>query len=304
MPGAGDPAKAVLSGMVAGVPGRAPSGPAGDGGPGRRRTRSGSRMHNRRRGGTSCNCPGTSHSPGLAARQEDPRLDTHLRLTTAALRQPSPLRIRTLLASKAAHHYLSPIWLLDLIENCAQESPPQPPAVQVDLASGRSEGAPAQFTLGAAPAPAALPLGVEISQTGDFAAPGQLGRRTVTLPAGGSASVSVATVNDQVDEPVGQVTLPVLAGQAYRGGLFRFVNAAVLDDDPPPARADSSSDSGGANPALSACVPLALTATAKRHYRLNRHKAPTTAPTGSACWSPSVPASPSSGPPTTAPSRP
>ena len=110
------------------------------------------------------------------------------------------------------------------------------PAVSIAAGAPATEGRNAGFTLTAAPAPAAdLGVSVTVSQSGDYAGPGALGARTVTIPAGqASASFSVATVDDALDEPDGSVTATLAAGAGYTLGDAARATVAVADDDEPP----------------------------------------------------------------------
>ncbi|MYE59602.1 MAG: hypothetical protein F4X35_08595, partial [Alphaproteobacteria bacterium] len=111
----------------------------------------------------------------------------------------------------------------------------QTPVPVVSIAAGAAvtEGAPAGFTLTAAPAPAAdLGVSVTVVQDGAFADPSALGARTVTIPAGqASASFSVATVDDAADEPDGAVTALLGSGSGYTLGAAASARVAVADDD-------------------------------------------------------------------------
>ena len=107
---------------------------------------------------------------------------------------------------------------------------PATPEVRITAGSGVTEGADAAFTLTANPAPAAaLTVTVAVTQSGDFIAPGS---RTVTIPVSGSATLSVATVNDSVDEADGSVTATVDAGTGYTvSSTAGSASVAVSDDD-------------------------------------------------------------------------
>ena len=69
-------------------------------------------------------------------------------------------------------------------------------------AAGVTEGSSASFTVSASPVPAApLDVTLTVGQSGDFAASGETGSRTVTVPVTGSLTFEVATVDDGADEP-------------------------------------------------------------------------------------------------------
>ena len=93
------------------------------------------------------------------------------------------------------------------------------------------EGDPASFTVSASPAPAAdLDVSVTVSQSGDFGA--ATGKRTVTIPPSGSATVTVGTANDGAGEADGSVTVTAVAGPRYTLHASDYAaSAAVADDD-------------------------------------------------------------------------
>ena len=118
--------------------------------------------------------------------------------------------------------------------------PPATPSVSIARGADVTEGGTATFTLTASPAPAAgitVNVNVNVAQDGDFAADGQAGARTVTIGAGGTATLAVATVDDAADEPDGGVTVTVNDGSGYAVGSPAAAAVAVTDDDaaPPPA---------------------------------------------------------------------
>ncbi|WP_419837984.1 hypothetical protein [Candidatus Poriferisodalis sp.] len=115
------------------------------------------------------------------------------------------------------------------------------PAVSVTAASGGTEGSDAVFMLSAVPAPQAdLDVIIEVTASGDFgAAPGS---RTVTIGTGGSATVTVPTVDDSVDEADGSVTVSVQPAAGYTVGAVSSLSADVVDDDEPTGSLDDSSD--------------------------------------------------------------
>ncbi len=127
----------------------------------------------------------------------------------------------------------------------AEEPVPQTPEVNITAVSGGTEGGDATFTLTATPAPASsLAVSVTVTATGDYGV--TTGDRTVTIPATGSATLKVATVDDSTDEPNGSVTVALNAGDGYAVGALSSVAADILDDDDPVA------------PALAAEVPLTV----------------------------------------------
>ncbi len=108
------------------------------------------------------------------------------------------------------------------------------PVVSIAAGSGVTEGAAASFTVSASPVPAApLDVTLAVGQSGDFAASGETGSRTVTVPVTGSATVEVATDDDGADEPDGSVTATVDAGTGYTVAASpdNAATVAVSDND-------------------------------------------------------------------------
>ena len=102
-------------------------------------------------------------------------------------------------------------------------------------AASVGEGQAASFTLSANPTPSAdLVVHLDISQRGDFAAAGATGAKTVTFPANtATASHTVATVDDDMDERDGSVTARVVSRSHYRVASANEASVSVTDDDVP-----------------------------------------------------------------------
>ena len=106
------------------------------------------------------------------------------------------------------------------------------PVISVTAGAAVTEGANASFTVTAAPAPSAnLTVNLSVGASGDFVAGTNTGGKTVTIPTGGSATYTVATVGDGVDEPNGSVTLTAVAGQGYSVGNSGSGTVTVNDND-------------------------------------------------------------------------
>ena len=106
------------------------------------------------------------------------------------------------------------------------------PEVSISRGSGGTEGEAVEFTLTATPPPAGpLAVGVTVSTDGDFGI--AAGSRTVTIPAGGSAVLTLPTTNDDADEPDGSVTAALEAGDGYTPGALNSLTLDVIDDDEP-----------------------------------------------------------------------
>ena len=106
------------------------------------------------------------------------------------------------------------------------------PVVSITAGPGVTEGTSAAFTITADPVPAApLAVTLTITQSGDMAASGQTGARTVTIPAAGTATFSVATEDDAADEPDGSVTATIDTGTGYSIGNPAAATVTVTDND-------------------------------------------------------------------------
>ncbi len=126
---------------------------------------------------------------------------------------------------------------VDVSDNDDPVPPPTTPEVSITAGGDITEGDTATFTVVADPAPTtALSVGIAITQSGDFAVGAGM---TVAIPTSGSASVSVATLNDGVDEADGSVTATINSGQGYTvSATAGSATVTVADDDPvPPPRA-------------------------------------------------------------------
>ncbi len=112
-----------------------------------------------------------------------------------------------------------------------------PPEISVSGGAGITEGQNAVFTVTAdraVDAGLAVTLKVTEKAGSDFVAAADEGGRTVTIPAGGtSASLTVKTVDDAVDEPDGSVTATLAAGGGYRVAAppADAASVAVADND-------------------------------------------------------------------------
>ncbi|MCY3925762.1 MAG: S8 family serine peptidase [bacterium] len=120
-------------------------------------------------------------------------------------------------------------------DNDARSRTPTP-RISVTAGAGITEGGSAAFAVTADPAPAApLTVRVAVGQTGDYAAPGTTGTKTVRVPTSGSVSHTVATIDDSADEADGSVTVTVNTGQGYSVSSSQgAATVAVSDDDDPP----------------------------------------------------------------------
>ncbi len=140
-------------------------------------------------------------------------------------------------------------------------SPPPVPEISIAAGSAVTEGTAASFTLTANPAPAsALSVSVTVAQSGNYGA--DTGVRTVTIPTGGSYTLTVATANDNTDEADGSVTATIGTGTGYIvSSTQSAATVAVSDDDDPP-------------PVPAGCVSDEVLESARDYFDLNRDRAP------------------------------
>ena len=120
-----------------------------------------------------------------------------------------------------------------------------PPEVSIELdpdgSSTISEGEMARFRLTADPAPAAgesISVAVTVTDSGEFVSSGQPNPRMVTIGEDGTADFSVATQDDDMDEPDGAITATVTAGTGYTPSAndnTAEAEVTVRDDDAPVA---------------------------------------------------------------------
>lgn len=105
---------------------------------------------------------------------------------------------------------------------------------QVSIAAGADveEGAPAVFTVSASPTPY-QPLSVTVNVVASGLSGVSDGAKTVNVPTGGSATLSVATSDDNVQSFAGTVTATVQAGSGYGVGDPSSGSVSVADNDGP-----------------------------------------------------------------------
>ncbi len=139
------------------------------------------------------------------------------------------------------------------IKGTAKTATPPPattPVVSIArVGASVSEGGSAAFRVSALPVPASnLTVGLTISQTGSFVVAGGTGSKTVTVPTSGSATYSVATVDDSTDEANGSVRATLSAPAVGAGYTLhttasqRTASVTVTDDDPTPPGQDPPPD--------------------------------------------------------------
>ena len=106
------------------------------------------------------------------------------------------------------------------------------PEVSVSAGSDITEGGTATFTVTTDPAPPSdFDVDVKVYQSGDFAA-GDMGHYSITVPASGSVTHTVSTVDDAEDEADGSVSLAINNNDAYTVAIGASVGTvAVADND-------------------------------------------------------------------------
>ncbi len=111
-----------------------------------------------------------------------------------------------------------------------------PPVVSIMGGDVVTEGQPATFTVTAVPAPPqgeSISVNVRISDSGNFAATGQSGSRSVTIDASGMARITVSTQDDAIHEDHGSITATVAGGSGYTPHASNGSAAVTVEDDDP-----------------------------------------------------------------------
>lgn len=116
------------------------------------------------------------------------------------------------------------------------------PEIGVSAGSAVTEGESAVFTLTAVPDPSSdITVNVSVAQDGDFGV--QIGNRTVQLtPSSNSATLTVSTADDGVDEPDGSITVTVKTGSGYTVAQSAEATVDVEDDDETDDTSDDKTD--------------------------------------------------------------
>ena len=117
------------------------------------------------------------------------------------------------------------------------QTPPEVSITALDGAAPINEGEMARFRLTADPAPAApITVAVTIRDSGKFVSSGQPNPRMVTIGEDGTADFSVATQDDEMDEPDGAITATVTPGTGYTlSANDKMAEVEVQDNDAPVA---------------------------------------------------------------------
>ncbi|MCY4195416.1 MAG: autotransporter domain-containing protein [Rhodobacteraceae bacterium] len=147
--------------------------------------------------------------------------------------------------------------------NDNDDPPPGTPVISITGGGAITEGANAEFTLTATPAPSsAITVNVDVVDSGSFAGRDQAGSRTVTIGTSGTTTLSVTTDDDNTDEPDGNLTATVQAGTDYApSDTAAMATIAVNDNDDPPPGTPVISITGGGAITEGANAEFTLTAT-------------------------------------------
>ncbi|MYA37725.1 MAG: hypothetical protein F4Y34_13795, partial [Gammaproteobacteria bacterium] len=137
-------------------------------------------------------------------------VDVPVAITDDADDEPNETVILTLTAGTGYAVGTANVHTLTITDN--DDPPPDTPVVSISGGAAVTEGGDAAFTLTASPAPSGS-ISVQVSVAGGGFAAG--GARTVAVGASGTASFTVATVDDDADEPDGPVRATVQSGTGY-----------------------------------------------------------------------------------------
>ncbi len=104
------------------------------------------------------------------------------------------------------------------------------PEVSITAGSDVTEGTDASFTLTASPAPAAnLDVTVNVTASGDYGV--TTGSQTVIIGTSGTATLNIATSDDNTDEVDGSVTVALVDGAVYNLNSSSSATVTISDDD-------------------------------------------------------------------------
>ncbi len=177
--------------------------------------------------------------------------------------------------------------LQSLAANPPQQQPVTP-VVSITAGSDVTEGGSASFTVTASPVPAsALSVSVNVTASGDFGV--TTGSRTVTIPTSGSATLSVSTTGDSIDEADGSVTVTLSSGTGYTvSSTAASATVSVADDDVPEISITAGSDvtEGGsasftvtASPVPASALSVSVNVTASGDFGVTTGSRTVTIPT-------------------------
>ena len=205
--------------------------------------------------------------------------------------------IASWLADARAHGWQDGITTLPKVQAALTALSQAAPIVSISGGAGVTEGGDASFTITSTPAPAAnMSVSLTVSASGDYGA--TTGTQTVTIPTTGSATFTVGTSNDAVNEADGSVTVTLDAPAANAGYTVwtkqSTATVSVADDDVPVVSVSGGSGvtEGGnasftvtASPTPRADLSVSVTVSASGDYGATTGKRTVTVPTtGSASF--------------------
>ena len=146
------------------------------------------------------------------------------------------------------------------------DTPDPDPEITIAAGGDITEGGDAVFTVQASPAPASdleIALAIADDAGSDFLADGDEGSKTVTIAAGSdTATYTLATTDDDLEEANGGVSATLEAGTGYRVGSPSTATVAVADNDgDDDARATVVRITGGADITEGGVARFTLTGT-------------------------------------------
>ena len=170
-------------------------------------------------------------------------VDIPVKITDDGADEGSETVLLTLTAGEGYEVGSTNVHTLTIEDN--DDPPPSTPVVSIAGGSAVTEGGTATFTLSASPKPpAGITVRVTVTDSGAFAGSGQAGTRTLAMGTGGTAVLTVTTLNDEIDEENGSITATVAAGDGYSPSNTKgTATVAVSDDDLPLPVASFSSSS-------------------------------------------------------------
>ena len=146
------------------------------------------------------------------------------------------------------------------------DTPDPDPEITIAAGGDITEGGDAVFTVQASPAPTSdleIALAIADDAVSDFLADSDEGSKTVTIAAGSdTATYTLATTDDDLDEANGGVSATLEAGTGYRVGSPSTATVAVADNDgDDDARATVVRITGGADITEGGVARFTLTGT-------------------------------------------
>ena len=157
------------------------------------------------------------------------------------------------------------------VEDTAATGTPQVVTITADT-SPVTEGTAATFTITADPAPTtAITVSVDIGEDGNVLS--GTPPSTVTISTTGQATLTVATDDDQIDEPNSEVTAKLQGGTGYAIGTPSSAAVTVEDNDISPPGTPQVTISADTSPVTEGtAATFTITANSCTHNRNNRER--------------------------------